>query len=184
VLDLEAIARHKGSMLGGDPHHPQPSQTAFESLLWQALLPLNPEQPVWVESESRRIGECHLPESLINAIRSGACWLVDAPMPVRVAIILSDYAERLQDPAWIASKIEQFTAWQSHERLQQWRNWIAHHDWPALAESLMEHHYDPVYQQSLTKHFNVQGARRINLSSMAVIESTATSMINTLSLSS
>ena len=64
VLDLEGLANHKGSLLGEDPAHPQPSQKAFESRVWQTRKKLDPTQPIYVESESNRIGCVHIPPTL------------------------------------------------------------------------------------------------------------------------
>ncbi|MEM6755290.1 MAG: tRNA 2-selenouridine(34) synthase MnmH, partial [Cyanobacteria bacterium P01_C01_bin.38] len=67
VLDLEALANHRGSLLGeewlGKPS-PQPPQKYFDSKLLQALQSLNPSETVWVESESNKIGQIHLPQNL------------------------------------------------------------------------------------------------------------------------
>jgi len=55
ALDLEHLANHKGSLLGGQPTS-QPSQKGFETALHSALSKLDPKQPVFVEAESSRIG--------------------------------------------------------------------------------------------------------------------------------
>ena len=57
VIDLENLARHRGSLLGAYPEEEQPSQKLFETLLWSHLKTLNPDQPVFVEAESSKIGE-------------------------------------------------------------------------------------------------------------------------------
>jgi len=46
VLDLEQIARHKGSVLGALPDRPQPAQKRFETLLWDRLRRLDPAQAI------------------------------------------------------------------------------------------------------------------------------------------
>ena len=51
VLDLEGLARHRGSVLGILPDCPQPSQKAFDTALWNALRGFDPARPVFVESE-------------------------------------------------------------------------------------------------------------------------------------
>jgi tRNA 2-selenouridine synthase len=61
VLDLEALAAHRGSVLGGLPGEPQPSQKRFESRLYAALAALDPGRPVYVEGESRKIGQLQVP---------------------------------------------------------------------------------------------------------------------------
>jgi tRNA 2-selenouridine synthase len=70
VLDLEAIARHRGSVLGGLPDEPQPSQKSFESSVWDALRGFDPSRPVFVEAESKRIGALHVPDALIARMRA------------------------------------------------------------------------------------------------------------------
>ena len=52
ILDLEALAIHRGSVLGNEPNIEQPSQKGFETQLWNALRSLDPSKPVLVESES------------------------------------------------------------------------------------------------------------------------------------
>ena len=64
VLDLEALANHRGSLLGAAVSSAQPSQKYFESQLLVALQGLDPSQPVWLEAESSKIGQIHLPRSL------------------------------------------------------------------------------------------------------------------------
>ena len=72
VLDLEGLALHRGSVLGQWPQGAsQPSQKHFETLLWDAVRALDPEQIVYVESESRKIGQCQVPEALILRMRAG-----------------------------------------------------------------------------------------------------------------
>src|SRR5699024_5055883 len=56
VLDLEGIARHRGSILGGLPDCPQPSQRHFDTCLHTAMTALDPARPVFIEAESRNIG--------------------------------------------------------------------------------------------------------------------------------
>ena len=46
VLDLEALASHRASVLGLIPGHPQPSQKRFEMLVWETLRAFDPARPV------------------------------------------------------------------------------------------------------------------------------------------
>src|SRR5206468_11271210 len=73
VLDLEALARHRGSLLGDLPDDPQPSQKGFETQIAAALASFDPARPVYVEAESRRIGTVQLPDALLAAMRDGGC---------------------------------------------------------------------------------------------------------------
>ncbi len=76
VLDLEALACHRGSVLGLVPGERQPSQKAFETAIWQALAALDPSRPVFAEGESRTIGRLRVPEALLLALRAARVWRV------------------------------------------------------------------------------------------------------------
>ncbi len=78
VLDLEAYARHRGSVLGAWPGVAQPSQTAFETLLAQALEPLDVQRPIFVEAESSRIGRVAVPQALVKRLRASPCIEIQA----------------------------------------------------------------------------------------------------------
>ena len=66
VLDLEALANHRSSVLGMIPGVAQPSQKAFDSRIWAALRSFDPARPVYVESESKKVGNVAVPEGLIT----------------------------------------------------------------------------------------------------------------------
>jgi tRNA 2-selenouridine synthase len=70
VLDLEGLAAHRGSVLGTLPDRPQPSQKWFESLLLDELAAFDAARTVFVEGESKKIGQLQVPEALIAAMRS------------------------------------------------------------------------------------------------------------------
>eukprot|EP00903_Cladosiphon_okamuranus_P016431 g15152.t1 len=63
VVDLEALAEHRGSLFGG-LSGPQPAQKMFESRLAGALAGLDPARPVYLEAESNKIGDILIPGSL------------------------------------------------------------------------------------------------------------------------
>ena len=82
VLDLEGLARHRGSLLGDLPGDPQPSQRRFDSELLAQLQCLDPQRPVFVESESRKIGTVQLPDALLAAMQQqqGVVGTVAGPL--------------------------------------------------------------------------------------------------------
>lgn len=74
VLELEALASHRSSVLGLLPDQPQPSQKQFDTRVWDTLRRFDTAQPVYVESESKKVGNVAVPASLIDAMRaSPAC---------------------------------------------------------------------------------------------------------------
>ncbi|NDY93362.1 tRNA 2-selenouridine(34) synthase MnmH [Ideonella livida] len=148
VLDLEALARHRGSLLGAWPGQPQPSQKAFESALFQRLRALDLSQPVWVEAESRKIGRVALPTTVLDRLRASPCWVVQAPAQARLPLLLEDYAHLGRDTRPLLALLQSLQGQQPNERLDRWRAWTQAADLPPLFAELIEHHYDPAYQRS------------------------------------
>ncbi len=148
VIDLEALACHKGSVLGVLPGTPQPTQKAFESELLAALSRLDPALPVHIEAESRKIGRLQVPESLIQAMRAGECLVIDAPVSARVDFLLRDYDYFTADPAWLETRLGALRGLLSNEILARWNGLAAAGSWPELVGELLTLHYDPLYERS------------------------------------
>ncbi|MCK6410803.1 MAG: tRNA 2-selenouridine(34) synthase MnmH [Azonexus sp.] len=148
ILDLETLASHKGSVLGILPDQPQPSQKWFETLLLQALQGFDPERPVYVEAESRKVGNLHVPESLMQRIRAGDCLQVDASLAARVDFLLTDYDYYFSRRELLLQRLQALQGLQSRENLQRWGEYVADGHWPDLVRELLELHYDPLYHRS------------------------------------
>ena len=154
VLDLEGMARHKGSLLGAWPGQPQPSQKQFETTLYSALQAIDPARPVFVESESARIGLVSLPLELVAHLRASTELVeIVAEPDVRLDFLLRDYAYLGDDPAALQALMARFVRLQGHETVRRWQGWAAGHELPALFAELMARHYDPQYQRSLGRNF-------------------------------
>jgi tRNA 2-selenouridine synthase len=153
VLDLEALARHKGSVLGLAPGDVQPSQKRFESLLWETLSALSLERTVYVESESKKIGQCQVPEALIVKMRGSPCIDVQADVTTRVALLKKEYAYFLAIDSQLPTKLAALTALHGHERIKYWQDLSAARNWDRLVADLLEEHYDPAYDRSIRRNF-------------------------------
>lgn len=92
TVDLEALARHRGSSFGRLPGG-QPTQINFENALAIALLRTTTDdaRTLWLEDESRLIGHCAIPLNLRPRMESAPIALVEEPMADRVQIVLEDY---------------------------------------------------------------------------------------------
>ncbi|MBV5333245.1 tRNA 2-selenouridine(34) synthase MnmH, partial [bacterium] len=134
VLDLEELACHKGSVLGVLPDVPQPSQKMFDSRLLLDLQGFDPARPVFVEAESRKIGTNHLPEALIETMRSGQCLTVEATFPARVDFLLRDYDYFLSAPDWLNSRLDVLRNLQSKETIARWQGYATQGHWRALVK--------------------------------------------------
>jgi tRNA 2-selenouridine synthase len=93
VIDLEAIAHHKGSSYGAIGQAPQPSSEQFENLLHAQWSQLNPERRVWLEDESRHIGACFIPLPFWEQMQhTQQLVFVDVPKEVRIQRLVREYA--------------------------------------------------------------------------------------------
>jgi tRNA 2-selenouridine synthase len=153
VLDLEGIARHRGSLLGDLPGDPQPSQKRFETELWEALRALDPARPVFVESESKKIGEIRVPQNLIDAMWASPCVRVEASVPQRIELLRDEYAHFIADPASLREKLGHLKALRGAETTARWQAMIEAGDWDALVRDLLIAHYDPTYLRSMRSNY-------------------------------
>lgn len=153
VLDLEALAAHRGSVLGGLPTEPQPSQKMFETRLWQALRGFSPERVVYVESESKKIGDVRVPDLLMQRMRASPCIRVDLSVENRVRLLMQDYLHLITDTALLAKQLALLTPLHGHERISAWMALARAGETAALVEALLLEHYDPAYLRSIDRNF-------------------------------
>jgi len=153
VLDLERLARHRGSLLGDLPDGPQPSQRAFETQLLVALEGLDRARPVYVESESRKIGALQVPEALLVAMRTAACIRVATPRAMRVALLKDEYSPFIDDPAALYARLQPLLPLIGHKVMGAWQAAAAAGDFDTLVDELLDRHYDPIYARSIERNF-------------------------------
>jgi tRNA 2-selenouridine synthase len=153
TLDLEALACHRGSLLGELPDCPQPGQRQFETSLFSAIRELDAAQPVFVEAESRRIGQRDLPASLMQAMHRGQCVRVQVAMPKRVEFLLQDYEHLFATPDHFKHQLGYLVSLHGHKTIDTWQAMIDDDRRAELFQVLMECHYDPAYRRSSNSHF-------------------------------
>jgi len=154
ILDLENLASHKGSVLGVLPEQPQPSQKWFETSLLQTLQTFDPSRPIYVEAESRKIGNLHVPQALIERMRGSECLNIEATLDARVDFLLKDYDYFLTRPDFVIQRLEALRTLQSRETLSRWEQFIHTGEWSTLVRELLELHYDPLYRGSQNRNFS------------------------------
>ena len=160
TLDLEAIARHRGSLLGEFPGVLQPSQKAFETAIAATLGALDPARIVFVESESKRIGKLQLPPSLLERMRGGERLALATPLDTRVTLLKNEYAHFLRDSALLTSRLQPLAPLIGKAKLAEWSAMAEARDWDTLIAELLELHYDPLYVRSLKANFGSITASR------------------------
>lgn len=165
VLDLEGLACHRGSVLGGLPDTPQPEQKRFDTLVWQALRGFDPARPVWVESESQKVGRLRVPEALIARLRAhGRCAMVEMGDAARVQLLLEDYGFFAQDPEEFCRLIAGLVELRGRDTVHRWQRMARAGDWATVFGEMMREHYDPLYLRSMGRNFTgLEQAPRIEL---------------------
>ncbi|MBI5889139.1 MAG: tRNA 2-selenouridine(34) synthase MnmH [Nitrosomonadales bacterium] len=167
VLDLEALAQHRGSLLGNLPDEPQPSQKMFESRLWDALRNFDAQRPVFVEAESKKIGLINTPEALLKKMRASDCLLIEAPVAARVQLLMEDYAHFLADPALLVQRLTPLLPLHGRQVLDHWQQLAEQGNWTELVEKLLIQHYDPAYLRSTGHNFTrLAEAQPLHLASL------------------
>jgi tRNA 2-selenouridine synthase len=168
VLDLEALAAHRGSVLGDLPDEPQPTQKSFETSIWTALSGFDPARPVYVESESKKVGNLRVPEPLIVHMRQGRCYRLEPPSDARVALLVEDYAHLIANPPRLVQKLECLKDLHGAERIALWKSQVARADWNGLVLDLLENHYDPAYRRSMFKNYRgVEDAAPVHIAGIS-----------------
>ncbi len=143
VIDLEGLANHRGSLFGN--MGPQPSQKAFEGALAQALAALDPTRPVVVEAESSKIGNCRMPPELWKAMVAAPRVAIAAPRAARAEYLARAYSDLSADAERLAATVDLLRPVHAQEVIADWQALAAAGHYAALADSLMEQHYDPRY---------------------------------------
>jgi tRNA 2-selenouridine synthase len=92
VVDLEALARHKGSAFGAMGQKQQLATEHFENLLFDRWLTLTQQQPLWLEDESKMIGRNVIPDELFHAMRTAPVIKIEMPRQLRVERLVREYA--------------------------------------------------------------------------------------------
>ena len=153
VLDLEGLANHRGSVLGLVPGSVQPTQKAFDTRVWSALRGLDPGRPVFVESESKKIGELRVPEPLIERMRASPCVWLDLPIEARVALLSDEYDFFVRDVDAFCARLDALRALRGNAVVDAWQEQARSGRTAAVVRDLLDAHYDPIYLQSMRRNF-------------------------------
>ena len=154
VLHLEALANHKGSVLGGNILSQQPSQKYFETQILHQLKKFTPDEPIFIEAESKKIGTLQVPDALMESIRKSPCIRIDATLNARVDFLINDYDYMIENPELLMHKLSLLKNIVGKEQLQAWESQINTQSWKDLVESLLTLHYDRLYERSQENNFD------------------------------
>lgn len=153
VFDLEGLANHQGSLLGEPPQGQNVSQKLFESRLWDALRRFDPEQPVWTEAESAKIGQVSLPKEVLHSVRGGKTFEIVAQREERARFLSSGYRWWRENPDVLMGKLQRLTERYGQAEIGRWQALADARDWPGFVGRVLEMHYDPAYARSRGRNY-------------------------------
>ena len=152
ILDLENLANHKGSLLGKIPDLKQPSQKLFESKLYHQIKQLDLRRNVYIEAESSKIGNIHIPKTLWAKMIVSPRIEIKADIELRSSFLLKDYKYMCENPELIKPIIYGLKNRLSKKLINDWMELITKKLWLDLTKSFLENHYDPSYSSNTIKN--------------------------------
>ena len=153
VIDLEALANHRSSVLGAIPGLAQPTQKRFDTLIWNAVRQLDSARPVFIESESKKVGNVAVPVSLIEAMRQSPCLNLVLADSERVSLLMEDYDFFVRDVEHFCDRLQVLTEFRGKSVVENWQASVRAGDIESVVQELLTQHYDPVYLQSMRRNF-------------------------------
>ena len=150
TIDLESLANHKGSVFGSQGQK-QPSQKLFETLIYHKLINLKTDEPIFVEAESNKIGNLHIPKELWKLMKSSPQIELSATIEQRAQFLIEEYSEITTDLVLLEKQITSLSTIVGHKVIESWLKLAKNKEFIELAKQLMEKHYDPRYEQSLLR---------------------------------
>jgi len=157
VLDLEGLANHRSSVLGAIPGVPQPTQKRFDTLVWDSLRSFDPSRPVFVESESKKVGNVSIPTSLVQHMRASRCINLVLPLPERIELLMEDYDFFVKDADYFNQRLDVLAEFRGRLVVDGWKAQVTAGEVRPVVGDLLSLHYDPVYVQSIERNFQQFG---------------------------
>ncbi len=146
-IDLEGLAQHRSSLYGAIGLTPR-SQKMFDSLLLQELERLSQEKVIFMEGESRKIGDVQMPDFLFKAMKQGMPILIRRSVEKRVELAVREYFKLEFIP-----KIKEITQllWRviGKKKKEEMIACLDKGEYATAAKILLMDYYDPLYQHTL-----------------------------------
>lgn len=166
VLDLEALAQHRSSVLGRIPGQAQPSQKHFDMRVWHQLRQMDLDRTVFVEAESKKVGNVSIQEELVQAMRTSPCMDLRLSQEERVQLLLEDYAFFAKDADLFCQRLQMLVAQKGKALVAEWQQLVQSGQTERVVKDLLISHYDPTYAKSVARNFvQFEHARVVQLDS-------------------
>lgn len=149
-IDLESFAGHRGSMYGAIGIKKR-TQKMFENLLFQKLEILQQEKYIFVEGESRRVGDIFLPAFLWTAMQNGIKIKVERSMDKRVAAAVAEYCDTTEKVEQMRNITVNIRQKMNNKTKQQILVSLDKKDYATAWKLLFTEYYDPLYNHTLNR---------------------------------
>jgi len=131
----------------------KPCQKRFDTLIWDNLRQFDSAKPVFVESESKKVGNLSLPASLVEAMRHSPCLNLQLPDSERVALLMEDYDHLVRDVDFLCDRLAVLIPLRGRAVVAGWMALARSGQLPQVVQDLLTQHYDPAYLQSMQRNF-------------------------------
>lgn len=148
VIDLETLANHKGSAFGGLGRGQQPTTEQFENNLFEQIRKFDPDNTIWIEDESKKIGSVFVPDELFFQMREAKVIKIIVPLKERIKRLVSEYSCFSNDE--LLESLEKIKKRFGAQNLQPAADAILNSDFEQAA-SLILQYYDRTYTHGLSK---------------------------------
>lgn len=164
VIDLEALASHRGSVFGHLGMESPPTQEHFENLLAMELQRIPNSKRIWVEDESRHVGRIVIPRGLFQSMQSAPVVFVDVDRESRVRHLVSLYGE---SPSEILTQpVDRIKKRLGGVHTKAALNSIEQNDYQTAARTLLNY-YDQSYEHGLARR-NAKIIERLSFSEESI----------------
>jgi len=144
VIDLEGLARHRGSAFGSLGLGEQPAQKRFDTQLWDALRQATTDRPIVLEGESQRIGRITLPGNFYNVMAESCKIWCNVSTDTRVDRLTEEYAHQEYREA-MAEALERIRKRLGGVHYAELKGMLDGWNIPGVARGLIEKYYDKLY---------------------------------------
>ena len=143
IIDLEKLANHRGSAFGDLGISDEATQQQFENDLSSCWLQSEPNKPLFIESESRRIGKVLIPEDIWDQMKQGLYLKIDMQIERRVENLIKDYGEYSNEDLEI--RIQKISKKLGGQNVKEAIRLLEDHNLHELCKFLLEKYYDRMY---------------------------------------
>lgn len=151
AIDLEGLARHRGSVFGGISQPSQPTAEQFENDLFLEWRDLDPVKPVWIEGESQSIGRVIIPMPVWKQMSAAPAIVVQVDREQRVEFLVNEYGGLPVEE--LAGAIEKIKKRLGGARLRDALEALQRKDVSTFAGIALDY-YDKAYTSSLNKNLH------------------------------